>query len=260
DKIQIEAARTKLSPNDAQHAFDQLVETNREAFATALLEAVSDYNARTDRAHKQFIDRATQSLISHLEKYGPMEGWKYDPTGLRVLIRSGYSVFSKRVLTLTKTHTSDSLVGVAELYSSLFGDAVEGIQLALPEPPDIPPPVSIGQTIALDFNDGWWVSWWKRLRGYDAFAKQFHNLIDAETQDFLQQLKTVQTDEVRTTALAVLDTFFEDQRNILSEILSGSVSDQEMRDLLDSEGGSSRDANFERIVRILRSHTERERS
>ncbi|MEM9910731.1 MAG: dynamin family protein, partial [Pseudomonadota bacterium] len=183
EKIRIEAAERDLSPQRANDTFDALERERREKFENALGEAVADYNARTDRAHQQFIQRATQSLISHLEKYGPMAGWKYDPTGLRVLVRSGYSVFSKRIQTLTKTHSSESLVGLAELYSSMFGEAVEGIQLALPEPPDIPPPVSIGQTIALDFNDGWWMSWWKRLRGYDAFARQFNELISAETED-----------------------------------------------------------------------------
>ena len=256
DKIRIETVGHDLSPQRAMGAFDDLARQRREQFSKALYDAVADYNARTDRAHQQFIDRATQSLISHLERYGPLAGWKYDPTGLRVLVRSGYSVFSKRVQSLTKAHTSDSLVGIAELYSSLFGEAVEGIQLSLPEPPDIPPPVSIGQTIALDFNDGWWMSWWKRLRGYDAFAKQFHDLIVAETEDFLYQLKSVQTDEVRGLALSVLDTFFEDQMHILSEILSGSVSHDEMRDLLSAEGLSSRDANFEPLLKILRSHTD----
>lgn len=260
EKIQIESAERNLSPQHAMDTFDGLERECRKNFEDALDEAIADYNARTDRAHQQFIQRATQSLISHLENYGPMAGWKYDPTGLRVLVRSGYSVFAKRVQSLAKMHSSQSLVGVAELYSSLFGEAVEGIQLALPEPPDIPPPVSIGQTIALDFNDGWWMSWWKRMRGYDVFAKQFNELISAETQDFLEQLKSVQTDEVRALALSVLDTFFEDQRSILSEITSGSLEEGDMRDFLRSEGGSSRDDKLARILTILRSQTERERS
>lgn len=260
ERIRIEAVQKNLSPTDAMDAFKNLVRQHHEQFAHDLDTAVADYNARTDRAHQQFIDRATQSLVTHLEKYGPMAGWKYDPTGLRVLVRSGYSVFSKRVQTLTRTQTSESLFAVADLYSSLFGDAVEGIQLAVPDPPDIPPPVSIGQTIALDFNDGWWVSWWKRLRGYEAFAKQFNDLITAETQDFMVQLKSVQTDEVCALAMTVLDTFFEDQRNILSEITTGSLSDDDMRSLLTKEAESSRDANFERLLTVLRRHTERERS
>lgn len=261
EKIRIEAAQTDLSPQDACDAFDDLAQQSHERFAKALDGAVTDYKARTDRAHRQFIDRATQSLIAHLETYGPMAGWTYDPTGLRVLVRSGYSVFAKRVQELTRTHVSDSLVRVAEHYSGLFGAAVEGIQLALPAPPDIPPPVSVGQTIALDFNDGWWMSWWKRLRGYDAFAKEFQDRIAAETQDVLQQLKSVQTDEVRGLALSVLDAFFEDQRPLLTEILSGAVTSAvtgtEMRDLLSADARSSQDAQFERILTVLRAHTER---
>lgn len=260
EKIRIEAASSDLSPENAAKAFNQLAQKSRLSFDKALDEAIADYNARTDRAHQQFIERATQSLISHLEKYGPMAGWKYDPTGLRILVRSGYSVFSKRVQSNTKTHLTESLTGVAELYSSLFGASVEGIQLSLPEPPDIPPPVSIGQTIALDFNDGWWLSWWKRLRGYDAFAKQFHDLIASETEDFLQQLKTIQTDEVRKLALSVMDTFFDDQRNILTEITSSASRHADAYERLASKDKSSRDANFERILMVLRSHTERERS
>ncbi|MFD2857461.1 hypothetical protein ACFSZS_25835 [Seohaeicola zhoushanensis] len=87
--------------------------------------------------------------------------------------------------------------------------------------------MALGQTIALDFRDGWWKSWWRRTRGYKAFAQKFQLLIAAETEDFMHQLKVVQTAEVKDAALRALHDFMEEQKDILLELGShaGGVTD-----------------------------------
>jgi hypothetical protein len=122
---------------------------------------------------------------------------------------------------------------LAELYFEAFGQAVGGIQIGVPMAPDIPAPVALGQTIALDFRDGWWKSWWRRTRGYKAFAGKFQALIIAETEDFMTQLKVVQTAAVRDEALAALNIFLEEQRDILME-LGGSGRQQDVQSLFQS--------------------------
>lgn len=246
------AAEATMSPQQAVQAFERLSAEHARALREDLARTVAEYHQRADRAHAQFIERATQSLISHLEQYGPLSGWKYDPTGLRLLMRSAYSVFGKRVQTLALQHYEDALVAVAELYSQAFGEAVEGIQLSMPTKPAIPAPVTLGQTIALDFNDGWWVSWWKRLRGYEAFAKQFRQLIAGETEDFMVQLKSAQTDLVCHEVTRAMEQFFEEQKDILGEIHAGAAGGDAVRGLIAQGEEPEQAAAFESVLGTLR--------
>lgn len=233
-RITAEDGPALTNVNDAISEFDRLRASHMQALQEALSELIGDYYNRADRAHDKFVERAVQSLITHLEQNGEKVVWEYDPSGLRILLRSGYSVFGSRVLAQASKCYENALVDVAELYSRAFGSAVEGIQISVPAMPEIPAPVSIGQTIALDFNDRWWVSWWQRTRGYQAFAKRFRKLISAETQDFMTQLKSVQTTLVSDGVTSGLDRFFEEQRDILFEIGSGASRQGDIQGLFNN--------------------------
>lgn len=220
DSIAIGGAEqdNSLSMYEVTSAFDEITARHLAALETAFGDLVADYQHRADRAHASFVERATQSLIGHLERHGESDVWEYSPTGLRMLLRSAYNVFGTRAQNTAMQHYENAVCDVAELYCRAFGSAVEGIQIAVPKPPQIPSPVALGQTIALDFRDGWWVSWWRRTRGYKAFANRFHKLISAETEDFMHQLKTVQTEAVCQDAKSALSAFFEEQKDILLEL------------------------------------------
>ncbi|MFC4667480.1 dynamin family protein [Seohaeicola nanhaiensis] len=229
ESITIEGSETSedLTMYDVRSRFDHLAErhlTKLEADFDAL---IADYQTRADRAHSNFIERATHSLIEHLETYGEGEVWEYSPTGLRMLLRSAYNVFGTRAHALAVKSFESAVTDLAELYYAAFGSVVGGIQIGLPMAPEIPSPVALGQTIALDFRDGWWKSWWRRTRGYKAFALKFQRLITAETEDFMHQLKVVQTAEVKEGALRALTDFMDEQKDILLELGSraGAVTD-----------------------------------
>ena len=218
--MQIENAKGDgtIKPQEVMEKFEHLSGQHLTMLENELNVLISSYHSRADKAHATFVDRATQSLLAHLEEHSTKQFWNYDPTGLRLLLRSAYSVFGSRVQKSAQNCYEAALADLAELYAGAFGSAIEGIQISIPVVPDLPAPVSIGQTIALDFNDGWWKSWWQRIKGYDAFAKQFQHLIASETEDFMNQLKFVQTEVIRDQALAALEEFFNDHRDILSEI------------------------------------------
>jgi hypothetical protein len=57
--------------------------------------------------------------------------------------------------------------------------------------PDTPPPVTLGQTIALDIKGNWWTRWWRRRRSYAAFAEEFSGMIDAEIAPMIGALKRI---------------------------------------------------------------------
>lgn len=218
-----------ITPKEAMSRFTQCYQKHSDALRSDLEQTMSEYDERADRAYAQFIERAVQSLIAHLETNGPQEGWKYDPTGLRLLMRSAYSVFGKRAQGIAEAHYEAALSDIAEIYSGAYGGAVAGIQLAAPKPPSTPAPVTLGQTIALDFNDGWWVSWWQRLRGYETFAEKFRQLIADETEDFMLQLKKVQANELCGNLQSTLQCFFEEQKDILTDIGSSATSSAEVK-------------------------------
>ena len=91
--------------------------------------------------------------------------------------------------------------------------------------------MALGQTIALDFQDGWWKSWWRRTRGYKAFAQTFQALISAETEDFMTQLKVVQAGEVRAAASRALSDYLDEQRDILQEMATRTDTPANMQQL-----------------------------
>lgn len=219
--VQIDASVTGedvIARDTALQDFRWLVDFHQKAFDEDLAAAISEYHTRADRAHAKFIDRALRSLLTHLENHGQHIVWDYDPVGLRMLLRSAYSAFGARVRGLSEDRFQAAMTDVAMLYAKTYGAAVEGIQMAPPSLPEIPAPVALGQTIALDFNDGWWISWWTRIRGFNAFAKRFQNLIARETEDFMTQVKGAQTSRLQDIAREKLQDFFAQHDEILHEL------------------------------------------
>lgn len=240
-------AHQATSTYEALHEFQRIAEFHSKAFHAELHEAITDYHTRADRAHGKFIDRALRSLLTHLENWGKDIVWDYDPVGLRMLLRSAYTVFGARVRALSDARFEAAMTDVAVLYANTYGHSVEGIEMTPPILPSLPAPVSLGQTIALDFNDGWWISWWNRIRGFNAFSKRFQNLIAQETEDFMSQSKEILTSQVYDVAQAALLDFFEQQNDIMKEIGSGARRDDLQKLFQSGEEGQKR-ADLEALI------------
>jgi hypothetical protein len=88
-------------------------------------------------------------------------------------------------------------------------------RLEPPPVPDPPPPVTLGQTIALDIKGNWWTRWWRRRRSYAAFAEEFSGMIDAEIAPMIEALKQDHADVFRDMALKELRRFVAGQRTTL---------------------------------------------
>jgi hypothetical protein len=195
-------------------AFDRLEAAERARLDAALDAEIPAYHARLDRAHRSFLERATASLIGHLEEKGEAEVWVYEPTGLRLLLRSAYQVFGAKVQRATRAAFDATAGELAALYGRAFG-APEGFRIEPPAAAHVPPPVAIGQTIALDMKGNWWSNWWKRRRGYHSYAASFNAMIKAETDPIVSDLKEVQTAAMRSAAHAALEAFLAEQRSLL---------------------------------------------
>ncbi|MCC5973363.1 MAG: dynamin family protein [Rubellimicrobium sp.] len=184
-------------------------------FDTAAAQACAAFAERAERAHRQFIDRATHSLIAHLEAYGDGVVWTYGADGLRVLLRSSYlrcGADLHRALAQTLERAAQDLAGVTADLVELEGAAPVPLP---PEPSPVPPPVSLGQSIALDLQAGWWRSWWYRARGYEAFSERFSALIAAETGRMLADLREGQLPDLVQSLRSMIEGFVVDQTEML---------------------------------------------
>lgn len=197
------------------------------------LDGIQDaFAARIDRAHASFLERATEALISHLEKYGEHSVWEYSPSGLRMLLSSSYKLFGKKCQSAFSDVAEDARDELIALYHRALQLPPELFDISLPPAPRIPPPVSLGQTIALDLKGSWWKSWWFRRRGFQAYATNFHDLINAETEGFVADLKNDQAKTVREATTSHFQVFLAEQCAILQNATeSPSVSTEKMDEI-----------------------------
>ncbi len=251
-RVEGEGVASDLSSEQILAAFERMAEDTVATLESQLSRIFDDYRIRADRAHANFVERATHSLLGHLENYGDEHVWEYDPTGLRVLLRSAYSAMGNQARKSAKAIYEQAVTETAELLFRGFGPAVEGIQLAVPEVPQVPAPVSLSQTIALDFNDSWWSLWWRRMRGYKAFAKKFGDLISAETEDFMVQMKDVQTADIQAELLGELEHFLEEQRSILISLTSDAERQGNAKSLFDASDNENRERQLEDTLETFR--------
>ena len=201
----------KAIARDSLAAFDQRFEA-----------VLSAYHARLDRVHASFLDRATATLVTSLERDGEAEVRQYDATGLRVLLRATFQVFS-RDLNAACAAISDQAVGaIREVYRGAFGMEDGAFRLEPPPPPHIPPPVTLGQTIALDLSAGWWSRWWRRRRGYGSLATDFAQMIEAETAPIVATMRGEQATAVVDEARAALAGFLAAQGETLTALAARS--------------------------------------
>lgn len=211
--------QVKVTPKADLLAHLDKLEVNNLKFLHDRLDIVfQQFASRVDQSHQRFLDRALESLLQHLETNGEDEVWQYSPDGLRMLLRTSYQVMRRNVSSSCEQVFASTAADLAETYRTSFGVDVENFSITPPAPPEIPAPVSLGQTIALDLQTSWWKGWWKRRKGYRAFASGFYDLIEAETAPIVDELKVRQADDIRNMAERELRDFLAEQRGLLTDI------------------------------------------
>jgi len=253
-EVQGEAFADGIGADELRAHMDRVAQEALAALESDLDAILDEYRARASRAHGTFVDRATHSLLEHLERRGSDELWEYDPAGLRILLRSAWSVLGSRARKAAEARYEDAVNAAAGVLYRGFGPAVEGIRLGVPDVPEHPAPVALAQTIALDFNDSWWASWWRRTRGYKAFAKQFRQLIIGETEDFMTQMTDIQTRDIRADILGGLSAFFDQQQDILKELGAGAHGRGDVGELFESGDEQARREALKSAIATLERH------
>ena len=208
------------NPDAVMQECDAIIARHKHAAETRAADLTQGFSDRIDRALATFLDRATAALVAHLEAYGDQQVWTYDPAGLRALLASASKSFGAA---MTRAQ-AEMLGAAADDLAQVTRQALslpEGLYDITPPPaPRVPPPVSLARTIALDLGTNWWKGWWMRRRGYDSHTDRFRELIRAETEIFVGDLKSDHAAGIRAEWLAQVETFLTDQRAVLQGIVA----------------------------------------
>lgn len=215
----------KLESAAAHKRLDEIMSDTQDRLDAAFADILKEFSERMDRVQASFLDRATASLIVHLETYGDATPWTYDPAGLRMLLGSSHKVLarkSKAAFEAAAQHATDAL---GQLYLQSFGPTP--VHIAQPRAPQVPPPVSLGRTIALDLNGSWWKRWWLHRRGYKTFASNFYDLIKTETNPFVDELRDDLAQDVRRRAVEAMESFLTEQKSVFISLDRMAQADPE---------------------------------
>lgn len=209
------AAVPRRPVTELASTLDRLGQQSATALADRFRTIDEEFDRRLDRAHQSFLERATESLIQHLERWGDQEVWHYDPAGLRMLLRTAYQVFAANTHRQVKGIFDALAKDLEMLWREGFDNIPDDFTIAPPSAPRVPPPVQIGQTIALDLKGGWWKRWWQRRRGYESYAADFSAMIAAETRPMVNDLGAGLAKSLAAEAAAVQADFLATQRGLI---------------------------------------------
>lgn len=217
---------------------------------------LGDFARRLARAHDTFLTRATDALAKHLEIYGEHTAWSYDPAGFRIMLNAAYSTFGIKCQSAYKTVAKET----ATAYQNLCGQALNlPANLYVPQfppPPHVPPPVALGQTIALDLKGNWWKSWWTRRQSYQSQAVRYQELIRSETSNLVDDLRHDQAAQLRTLVAAQLTSFTEAQNNSFRGMIAGAADKPNLSRLFDVQTLQKRDKQLMDALSQLQSYAD----
>ncbi len=225
DRRTVEGPAKPIDVSTLTAALDAITATATTGLSSDLDTLLSRLNARLDLSRQAFVSRAVVALIEHLETYGEDVVWTYDPTGLRLLLKSGYQVFIAKVLSVSEERFLGTSHRLKDLFAESFSLTDAGYDLEPPVLPQPPAPIKLGQTIALDIKGGWWTRWWRRSRSYQAYADEFRTLIDAEIGPMVDGLKADMASPFKETLMSELEEFVATQRKVFLALADQSQTD-----------------------------------
>ena len=200
---------------------------------------------RLSRAQHVFAERAVDALMSHLEVFKDSETWQYEPTGLRVMMRSAFLGFGGQSREAAAQVYSESCGKLEKIYEEVFGVGAGQIKIAPPALAKLRPPAVVGQTIALDLSAGWWKKWWRGFRGQKNMAKRYYDLILQETNPIAAELSENMAMAFLAENERNLELFFKDQIAALTSIVGRASRPA------DGAGNAERDAVLQSSRKII---------
>jgi len=249
----VAAAPQDTPIGDPAEALAALAAQAGAAMEGLVKDLTTDLADRLDKAQAGFVKRATDSLIDYMGRHGEQGSWSYDAAGLRALQRAAYTAFGRSMRARSTKIFDEAAAGVQAIYLSVLGDRVDDFTIAAPLPPEVPPPVGIGKTIALDLQSSWWKSWWKRRRSIENSANDYVHLIRAEAKGVNDELLQTQALPLLETLRATLAAFLAEQQASIHHLATDQGADTEPGMVVRSDEQSrTQDEKMTALGKILR--------
>ncbi|TMV05592.1 hypothetical protein FGK63_16235 [Ruegeria sediminis] len=204
-----------VSPEEAISTILSGYEKKASDLTASLRKKVTE---RLAGAEANFVKRATDSLIAHLEENGEQGTWQYDPAGLRTLQKAAYFSFARNMRKDVSALYAAAAADIEAVYHQLLGNHLGEFSIEAPIVPRVPPPLGIGRTIALDLQSTWWRRWWQRRKGFEAYAADYTRLIASEANSITKDLEENQVAAVLENVRATLTEFMREQKETLLNI------------------------------------------
>lgn len=232
-KAQVGDVQLRVSEDTLLIGLEQIATDAQRELGAHLDQLLDDFGHRIERAHETFLTRATAALAKHLEIYGEHTAWSYDPAGFRIMLNSAYSTFGSKCQTAYKTAARNTGEAYRNLYLKALNLPPDLFDAHFPPPPHIPPPVSLGQTIALDLQGNWWKSWWSRRQSYQSQAERYQDLIRSETINLVTDLRNDQAAGLRAAMCAQLTRFTDAQNSSFKGMIESNTGRPDVARLFD---------------------------
>lgn len=243
-KSQIGEVKLAISEGELLTALDNIAIDARAEFDEQLRQLTQDFASRLDRAHQTFLARATDALAKHLEVYGEEAPWNYDPAGFRMMLNSAYSIYGTKCQAAYRDIAKKTLTAYRDLYQRALQLPADLFDTHALPPPHIKPPVSLGQTIALDLKGKWWTSWWTRRQSYQSQAARFSELIQSETISLITDLRDGQALEICSAMTSQLVAVTDGQNESFRNMIAGAAEKANVARLFDVDMLSARDTQL----------------
>jgi hypothetical protein len=242
----------KKTPDEVRDLLTTIEANANQRLAQAMNTVFTNFGERVDQAHGRFISRALDALLQHLEANGEKKVWSYSADGLRMLLRTAYQVMRRNYQKQASAVFLQTASEMTEAYSAIFDVQQSNFAVAAPSLPEVPPPVTLAQTIVLDVKTSWWKRWWAGRKGYGAFADGFQTLIEAESTKMVNDLKHGQVDEIRGNTVRCMREFLDEQKSVLEDIIAKSnVAIEDLHGLFGVTSNDEREELFEMIFEEL---------
>ncbi|MFQ6755563.1 dynamin family protein [Cereibacter sphaeroides] len=154
--------------------------------AARLAEAAAALSDRLGRAQEQFVEGAVAALAAHIAAGGDGEGWRCDPTALRMMIRSAYLAAAKAGRDALADCTAEAAEGYGRILCGDLAVPEGSVAFHLPQGPVPQAPGPIAQAIALDMQTAWWRRFFQRRAAPQELASRYRALIADETRPMIE--------------------------------------------------------------------------
>lgn len=238
-RVEIENISSEISVKAAlsgsQHAAQKMMAVGVPALRVELSEIAEEASQSLDavllklrdadlmpalrQAKGAYVERAREALLEHLRQKKADDEWSYDASELRQEFRASYDEFAAKTEFAVATVYDLAAQKLTDVYVEKLGVDVAGFKISPPPMPEVPAPIGLGKTIAVDLSGNWWTRWWQRRRGLKTHAEEYAALIDAEVETILTHLEETQVDELFAEIRGVLTQFMKEQTQSIREMV-----------------------------------------